>query len=138
MNQDTTLQRANVLEESIKELECVNKKLAKLTVRKEELTSIIIDALGHKHEGQRSYEYGVWKIECKTPMIYSLNKKAYEMGDVYLPSEFDPIKKSVSYTVDKNLCETYLKTAPASVRAALIELIEKKPSKPGVSIKERI
>lgn len=127
-----------MLNEYIKEMEQINKKLAKLTKRKEELTSLIIDELGHNQEGQKSYDFEMWKIECKTPFIYSLDKKAYESGDVYLPAEFNPVKSSVSYTVDKKLCDKYMSEAPLSVREALAQLIEKKPGKPSVAIKERV
>lgn len=137
MNNNDILEREQVLTESIRELERVNKKLSKLIVRKEELTCNVIAALGHEHEGQRAYEYKTWKIEVRTPMIYSLDKKAYESGEVYLPPEFDPIKKSTSYTIDKKLCEEYLQIAPSSVRQALADLIEKKPGKAGVNIKAR-
>jgi hypothetical protein len=124
--------------ESITELQKINKQLAKLTLRKEELTNQIIGALEHDHEGQKTYEYGLWKIEVKTPFVYSLNKKLYETGSITLPSEFNPIKESVSYSVDKRLCEQYMQKAPKKVRDALIELIEKKPGKAGISIKERV
>lgn len=124
--------------DSIKELEKVNKQIAKLLVRKEELTENIIGALEHDHEGQRSYEYGVWKIEVKTPFIYSLNKKKYESGSFKLPDDFNPIKKSVSYSVDKRLCDMYMMSAPKKVRDALVELIDKKPGKAGITIKERV
>ena len=126
------------LADSVKELEKVNKQLAKLNVKKEELTGLIIGALEHDHEGQKSYNYGVWRIECKTPFVYSLNKKRYESGEVKLPDEFNPIKESVSYTVDKKLCDKYMLDAPKKVRDALAELIDKKPGKPGVTIKERV
>jgi hypothetical protein len=124
--------------DSVKELEKVNKQLAKLLVRKEELTNTIIAALDHEHEGQKTYEYDVWKIEVKTPFVYSLNKKLYESGSVKLPDDFNPIKESVSYSVDKRLCDQYMKNAPKKVRDALIELIDKKPGKAGVTIKERV
>jgi hypothetical protein len=124
--------------ESVKELEKVNKQLAKLLFRKEELTAGIINALDHTHEGQKSYEYGIWKIEVKTPFVYSLNKKIYESGDIKLPNEFNPIKESKSYTVDKRLCDKYMSEAPKKVRDALAELIDKKPGKAGITIKERI
>ena len=125
------------LDESIKELQLTNKKIAKLTMRKEELTQSIIAALGHEKEGQKTYEYDEWKITAKTPYIFSLDKKAYEKGDVYLPCEFDPIKKSTSYTVDKKLFEQYMGSAPIEVRQALGELVTIKPGKPGVSIESR-
>lgn len=124
--------------DSVKELQKVNKQLAKLLVRKEELTETIIGALDHEHEGQKTYEYGEWKIEVKTPFVYSLNKKLYESGSVKLPDDFNPIKQSVSYSVDKRLCDQYMKDAPKKVRDALIELIDKKPGKAGVCIKERV
>lgn len=124
--------------ESVKELEKVNKQLAKLLLRKEELTDQIIGALEHDHEGQKSYEYGVWKIEVKTPFVYSLNKKLYESGSVKLPDDFNPIKESVSYSVDKRLCDKFMVEAPKKVRDALAELIDKKPGKAGITIKERV
>ncbi len=133
-----TLEQERLLNDSLKALECVTKKLAKLLVRKEELTNHIIGAFDHDKEGQKTYEYGVWKIEVKTPFVYSLNKKLYESGDVKLPSEFNPIKESVSYSVDKRLCDQYLLDAPKKVRDALADLIDKKPGKASVVLKERV
>ncbi len=123
--------------ESIKELEKVNKQMAKLSLRKEELTQEIIGALRHNHEGQKTYEYDVWKIEVKTPIVYSLNKKLYESGAVRIPDNYNPIKISTSYTIDKRLCEQYMEDAPKNIRDALVELIEKKPGKAGINLKER-
>jgi hypothetical protein len=134
---NNVLEREQVLAESILELEKINKQLAKLTVRKEELTETIIAALGHDHYGQKSYEYDVWKIECKTPSIYSLDKKAYESGSVFIPDGFDPVKSSVSYTVDKRLCDKYMSESPLEVREALGQLITVKPGKASVTIKAR-
>lgn len=134
---NNAIEREVGLAENIKELEKVNKQLARLSLRKEELTDSIIKAMGHQHEGQRSYEYEVWKVEIKTPFVYSLNKKLYESGNVKLPADFNPIKESVSYSVDKVLCDKYLIDAPKKVRDALIELIDKKPGKASVTIKER-
>lgn len=122
----------------IKELEKVNKQLAKLTLRKEELTDMIISGMSHNHEGQRTYEYETWKIEIKTPITYALNKKLYESGNILLPNDFNPIKESVSYSIDKGLCDIYMLSAPKKVREALAELIDKKPGKASVTIKERL
>jgi len=133
-----TLERQQCLEESIKELERVNKNLSKLVLRKEELTDAIIGSIGHEHEGQKTYEYNIWKIEVKTPFVYSLDKKVYESGKIQLPKEFNPIKKSVSYSIDKGLCDRYIDEAPEDVRECLVQLIEKKPGKASVVIKERV
>jgi len=125
------------LKEYIKELEKVNKQLAKLTLRKEELTDMIISAMSHNHEGQRTYEYDVWKVEIKTPITYCLNKKLYESGNIVLPDNFNPIKESISYSIDKGLCDKYMLDAPKKVQVALAELIDKKPGKASITIKER-
>ena len=135
--QDNTLDRQSCLQQSIVELQAVNKKLSKLTVQKEQLTSQIVGALGHEHEGQRTYEYEAWKIEIKTPCIYSLNKKLYEDAEFCIPKKFNPIKKSISYTVDKRLCEKSMIDAPPEIREILIDLIEKRPGKANVTIKDR-
>lgn len=135
---DHTNEQEHCFVDSVNELQKINKQIAKLNLRKEELTSQIIGALEHDHEGQKSYEYGTWKIEVKTPFVYSLNKKLYESGDIKLPSQFNPIKESVAYSIDKRLCDQYLQEAPKKVRDALIELIEKKPGKAGITIKERV
>ncbi len=98
----------------------------------------MIGVLQHEHEGQKTYEFGMWKIEVKTPYVYSLNKKLYESGNITLPKNYNPIKKSISYTVDKRLVDKYIEEAPIDVRDALIELIDKKPGKAAITIKERV
>lgn len=125
------------LDDFIKELDSVNKQLSILTVRKEELTKEIIVSLSHEHEGQKTYEYDTWKIEVKTPCVYSLNKKKYESGEIKLPDNFNPIKQSVSYSIDKRLCDQYMQDAPKKVRNVLVALIDKKPGKASVCLKER-
>lgn len=135
---DSTNEQERFFIDSIKELEKVNKQLAKLMVRKEELTQQIIGSLDHDHEGQKTYEYGAWKIEVKTPFVYSLNKKLYESGGVKLPEQYNPIKQSVSYSVDKRLCDQFMQDAPKKVRDALADLIDKKPGKAVITIKERV
>ncbi len=138
MQQLNTNEQEHFFSESVTELQRLNKKLAKLLLRKEELTDEIIGALEHGHEGQKTYEYGLWKLEVKTPYIYSLNKKLYESGDVTLPQDFNPIRESVSYSVDKRLCDKFMEEAPKNVRDSLAELIDKKPGKAAVIIKERV
>ena len=138
INFTNTNEQESCLSSSVIELQKVNKKLAELSLRKEELTDMIIDSLSHNHEGQKSYEYSVWKIEVKTPFIYSLNKNLYESKSSKLPDNFNPINQSVSYSVDKRLCDEYMLNAPKKVRDVLIDLIDKKPGKASVTIKERI
>lgn len=126
------------LDDCIKELNCVNRKVSHLLTRKDELVEHIIELLGHNHEGQKSYEHGNWKIEVKTVFSYSLNRKLYESGNFDIPKKYNPIKKSVAYSVSKTLCDHALQVAPLEVRDMLAELIDKKPSKANVTLKERV
>lgn len=123
------------LEDSIRELDSVNNKIAELAIRKKELTDQVIAYIGHEYEGQRSYDYDDWKIEIKTPCVYALNKKLYETGEYALPPEFNPIKQSLSYTIDKKLFDEYSRYAPDDVKDMLVLLIDKKPGKKSVSIR---
>lgn len=131
---DNSQERLFILEDAIKQLESVNKKIARLTLEKEELTQAIIAALGHNKEGQRTYDVGIYKVTAKTPNIYSLDTKAYKSGDIYIDPQFDPVKQTVSYTVDKKLFDQYFNTAPEEVRQSLVELITVKPGKASVSV----
>ncbi len=135
---DHTNEQERCFSDSLAELQKINKQMARLNLRKEELTGEMIGALQHEHEGQKTYEFGIWKIEVKTPYVYSLNKRLYESGDITLPKNYNPIKKSISYTVDKRLVDKYIEEAPVDVRDALIELIEKRPGKAAITIKERV
>ncbi len=124
--------------QSITELDYINKEIARLLVKKEELTNNIISSLEHDHEGQKTYEYDVWRIEVKTPYVYSLNKKLYEAQEMVLPSDFNPIKESLAYSIDKKMLAHCMTNAPSNVRDTLIELIDKKPGKASITIKERV
>lgn len=135
---DQTCEHERFFSEHLTQLQKVNRQIAKLIVRKDELTCQIIGALDHSHEGQKSYEHGPWKIEVRTPVVYSLNKKLYESGAITLPTNFNPIKESVSYSIDKRMVDMFMIEAPADVRASLIDLIEKKPGKASVTVKERL
>jgi hypothetical protein len=125
------------IEESIQEFEDITREISSLTLKRENLVKKLIGHLGHSHEGQKTYEYEIWKIEVRTPCIFSLDKKKYEESKRLLPSEYNPIKESKSYTIDKNKCEKMMLDAPKNVRDVLSSFIEKKPGKASINIKGR-
>lgn len=127
--------RQQHIEQLTIELEKLNKCIAKKRIQKELLEQELIAAIGHDYEGSKTYDSGVYSVTIKTDMIYSLDKKAYTSGQIYLPAEFDPITEKVTYEVNKKMFNEYEQTAPIEVRQILNELIEKKPCKPNVSIK---
>ncbi len=119
------------------ELEKINKKMAKLRLDKEKLEVELIGVIGHDYEGSKTYDIGQSKVVIKTEKIYALDKAAYRNGDLFLPDEFDPVLKSISYEVNKKLFNSFVTTAPFAVRETLNKLITLKDSKPGVTIKVR-
>ena len=115
-------------------LQRINAKIAALEIEKKDLTAAIIYEVGHEQNGQRSYVVGDLNVTCRTPVIYTLDKKAYESGDVYLDEAFDPVKVSTSYTINKSKYEECRAKAPLSAQIALNMLITQKPGKPSVII----
>lgn len=136
--QDDTGVREQFMDRCIKQLNRVNKTIARLLVEKEKLTEDIIGAFGHEKAGQKTYEYSTWRVEVKTPFVYSINKKVFEAISATLPPEFNPVKASTTYAVDKKLCDEYMLTAPESVKELLTQCIDIKAGKKGIVIKERV
>mgnify|MGYP001588485461 CR=1 FL=1 len=134
MDDSSEMQRH--LESCIKIYQDTNKTLADLLLIKEKATREIIAALNHTKDGQKTYEFQCWKIEVKTPLVYSLDKKKYEKA--LIPHEFNPVKESITYTIDKKLCDKFLNEAPDDIRDVLFDLIEVKPGKANVLIKDNV
>lgn len=130
-------QRERRAEELTSEIETINKKLAKLRLDKESKELELISTIQHEHEGSKTYDIGFHSVTIKTDMIYALDKKAYISGELYLEPAFDPVLQKVTYEVNKKLFNAYEQMAPADVREVLNQLVEKKPSKPNVTIKVR-
>lgn len=131
---NNTEERQYTLEQSVKQLDKVKKKLKKLKLEEEALTNEIIAALGHEKEGQSTYDVDCWKVTCKTPFIYSLDTNAYKNGDVYLDPAFDPVKQTVKYEVVKSLYDKYFNASPLETRKALDKLVTIKPGKKTVTV----
>jgi len=123
------------LYDNCERLQVINDKISALEIEKKGITAAIISDIGHAHSGEKSYEVGDLKVTCRTPVILSLDKKAYESGDVYLMPEFDPIDASTSYKINRARYESYLDRAPMSVREALDKLVTKKDGKASVVIR---
>lgn len=115
-------------------LQSINAKIKALEIEQKGLTAAIIYDLNHVKNGQESYVVGDLNVTCRTPVIYTLDKKAYESGDVYLDEVFDPVKISTTYTVSKSKYEECRARAPLSAQSALDLLITQKPGKPSVII----
>lgn len=133
-----TIEREQYLYENIKLLKEINQRLELLRREKEKLTNEIISALDNMNAGNKTYEYMSWQIEVKKPVIYVLNKKLYESIKNELPKKFNPIKEYTSYTIDKHLCDKYITEAPCVIREVLSQMIETKPGKQKVIIKEAV
>lgn len=119
--------------EQIKELELVNKELAKLKLLKEELESILLSEFhDHPYEGQRTYEVDAYKVTIKTGINYKIDRERYQ--ELHIPSELNPVREVLKLEIDlKKVRE--LKRDHALF---LSEFITETPSKPTVVIGDRI
>jgi hypothetical protein len=123
------------LYDNIERLQKVRADIKRLEVEEAALIDSIICDIGHEHKGERSYQVGDIQVVCKTPVILSLDKKAYEKGDVFLDAAFDPIEQSVAYKVNRSKYLSMMELAPGPVREALNALITEKDGKRNVTIK---
>lgn len=120
--------------DTIVKLEKITKNLALLALERDALNQELIELFSHDYEGQKSYSEGIWRVTIKTPCVYSLNKAKYLALKDSLPEEFNPVKESVSYIVDKKACDKFVISAPKQIISLIGEMIEKKPGKASLTI----
>jgi predicted O-linked N-acetylglucosamine transferase (SPINDLY family) len=128
-----SIKRCNVREE-VTALNLVNFQLAELLQIKQQLEASIIKQLDHDIEGSKTYDVDRYKVTIKTDFIYALDKAEYEIYKHHIPVEFNPVKESIAYTVDKrvvNKAETY---ASSKELLLLSKIIHKKPAKPNIKV----
>jgi hypothetical protein len=123
-----------LLDDNVKALDFVNFQIAELLDIKQKLELKIIEDLRHNHEGSRTYEVGKHKVTIKTDYIYSLDKEEYQIYKSQIPAEFNPVRESIKYDIDKRIikkCDDY---ASNKDMLTLSKFITKKPAKPNVKI----
>lgn len=123
-----------LINEKVKALDFVNYQMSELVEIKQKLELEIIEDLKHVHEGQKSYDIGKYKVTIKTDYIYSLDKEEYGVMKSHIPQEFNPVKESVSYTIDKRIIKKAEEYASNDDLMLLGKLISKKPGKPNVKV----
>lgn len=124
----------HILKDNITGLNRVNYQLAKLLEFKQKLEEEIIKGLEHDQEGSHTYSVGKYKVTIKTDWIYSLDKKEYPIYQKKIPTEFNPVKEFISYTVDKRIAREAEEYASSDVLLLIGKIITKKPAKPNVKI----
>jgi len=114
----------------VEELISVNEQIKELNNIKQRIENELIKELNHEHEGSKTYNEGVYKINIKTDFIYSVDKEKYLEEKELIPPEFNPIIEKVSYSVDKNK----FKDATSHNSTFMSEIITIKPAKPYLTI----
>ncbi len=125
--QDTIIDVANTLNN-------VNFQIAELLRIKEELDAQLNALLEHGDEGSKTYVVSKFKVTITSGYNYTLNKEEYELMGNRFPSCFNPVKKRVSYDLDKSIikdCEKYGSAADLEIMSSVIS---KKPKKLHVKI----
>lgn len=103
--------------EMIGELDKINFQIAELKEIKEKIERKVIDNLklatfdesgnvtSVQHDGEQTKLIGKYKVKIKTPSLWKILKSEYEASAPFMRKEFDPVKTSVSYRVDKKTLE---------------------------------
>lgn len=132
------------IEQHIQDLDTVNYQIAELKLIKEKIESIVLELAGRatfneageiikiSREGERSEIQGKWKLTIKTDYTYNINKEEYEIIKNIIPSQYNPIRITPSYSIDKRLMREAEKYASNEELAILSGVITKKISKPVV------
>ena len=125
--QDIIIDTANTLNN-------VNFQIAELLRIKEELDARLNALLEHGDDGSKTYVVSKFKVTVTSGYNYTLNKDEYELMGNRFPSCFNPVKKRVSYDLDKSVikdCEKYGSAADLEIMSSVIS---KKPKKLHIKI----
>jgi hypothetical protein len=87
-----------IMNNLIKELDQLNRQIASLRLMKEEIEKEIVSQIDHPKEGQRSYEFGEYKLVIKKSLSLSLDRKAYQSS--LIDSENDPVRLTQTYSIN--------------------------------------
>ena len=98
----------NKIKEQIADLSRIKDALGRLLLKELNLADVDDDGkiVSVKHDGQQTLEVGNFKVTVKTPSTWKINKREYEVEASRLRKEFNPVKTSISYRIDKKILET--------------------------------
>lgn len=101
------------INEHLANLDKINYQVAELLRIKAEIEKLVISEAGRgefdesgnliriSREGKHQHLIGKYKVKIKTDLLYKINKSEYEILKGSLRDEFNPVKTSVSYRVDR-------------------------------------
>ncbi len=135
--------------EHVDNLNKINTQIAELKQIKEDLERIVISALGRAnyvdgkmhdiiHDGQKSHEIGVYKVEISTDYNYKINKSEYEIYKSHLPKEFDPVISEVKYRINKKVFNSINVYGSDEQKIIRDKFITMEPAKPSVKIRTNV
>ena len=122
----------NSLISMLNELEKVEKLLAKYKRKKEILDESIIKAVGHDHNGQKSYEFLDKKVTIKTTFNYRIDKDVYEDIKNEVPGDW--VRVENKYTPIKKVLEGVELYGSSDDKLLMSEFITKTEAKPSVKV----
>ena len=118
----------------VTDLNRLNFEMARIKAIKEEIEALLIAALDHNKEGQKTYTVNEFAVTVKTDIIYSLDKAEYQVYKSHISSQFDPVKEKISYEIDKKTMREIEIYAGEDELLTISKFISKKPAKASVKI----
>ena len=136
----------NKMELYLEALDTACNQIAELRSIKERLEVKIISELGLaefdkngkvisvKHDGEQTQYIGKYKAKVKTPLLWKINKSEYEMTGSILRKEFDPVRTTLTYRVDKKVLDNVQTYGSAEDKELLGNFVTFDFSKPSVTL----
>jgi hypothetical protein len=138
------------INEHLANLDRINYQVAELLRIKAEIEKLVIAETGRgefddagnliriSREGRHQHLIGKYKVKIKTDLLYKVNKSEYEIVKSSLRDEFNPVKTSVSYRVDRKTLASIDLYGSAEDKKAIDKFISFDFAKPNVTLEVNV
>lgn len=117
------------MKELLIKLDLINKQIAELRLQKDDIEKLILTRVPQQpEEGQRTYEFGEYKLTIKTGINYKIDKEKFLAMD--LDDEINPIRVTTKYEVNP----TVMRKLKSEYGLLFSEFVTEVPAKAAISI----
>lgn len=117
------------MKELLINLDLINKQIASLRLQKEDLERLILEGIPQQpHEGQRTYEFGEYKVTVKTAINYRIDKEKFLEMD--LDDEINPVRVSTKYEINPVL----MRRLKGEYGLLFSEFVTETPARPSIGV----
>lgn len=117
------------MKDLLSKLDLINMQLASLKLEKEDLEKLILKEIPQQpEEGQRTYEFGEYKVTVKTSINYRIDKEKFLNMD--LDDDINPVRVSTKYEINPTL----MRKLKGDYGLLFSEFVTETPAKPSIGV----